>query len=237
MSVLLLDIGNSTTVSSIYDGSDLTTIQNCLTTDIKSFLDKLDLNGIQRFVVSSVVPHLNELIQSYFHNIYFISSDSIPYLSIDIESPLQVGADRLVTALAAHALYKRECLIVDSGTAVTFERVSKDCRYLGGAIFPGMGIASKSLHDYTAQIPLIWVEKCDDLIGGSTQAAVESGLFHGYQVMINGMIQKFKQETPDLYVIGAGNGLAVFEDFLDIDCFDSYLQLRGLAIVSDSLNV
>ncbi len=232
---LLIDIGNSTTVFATVNKASTSYLDTCSTKELSSYLDSLSTE-FDRVIVSSVVPECNDLINNRYKHAYFVTSETIPFLSIDVSNPEQVGGDRLVTALAASVIYQQECLIVDSGTAITFERVSTSSTYLGGLIFPGMHIASQSLHDYTAQIPLIWVEPTDQLLGGSTQEAVSSGLYHGYISMINGLIRKFRGEVPGLVVIGAGNGLSVFNDQLDIDYYHTDLQLKGLGIVWEHLN-
>lgn len=234
MRALLIDIGNSTTVFAQYDGQTVVVLESVQSRILDSGFPKLGTD-YSYVVVSSVVPDLNRIVCDRYPDAFFISAKTIPALTVGVDAPDQVGADRLVTALAAFRRNGCDCLIVDSGTAITFERVSADGVYLGGAIVPGMRIASQALHDYTAQIPLIWVEKRDGLIGGSTQEAVEAGLYHGYFEMINGLIRRFRSETPSLKVIGAGSGLAVFGDQLDLDELDDQLQLKGLAIVADEL--
>ena len=232
---LLVDIGNSTTVFARYVSGDIEPIVTSVTLDLKvSFPSELSA-AYDQVIVASVVPELNAVIVQRFSNAFFLSSETIPLLRVEIDAPEHVGADRLVTALAAYHRFHAECLIVDSGTAITFERVSSEGVYLGGAIVPGMRISSQALHDYTAQIPLIWVKPQEALIGGTTQEAVQAGLFHGYRELINGLIRRFKTETPGLQVIGAGSGLAVFSDQLDLDLMDDQLQLKGLAIVADYL--
>ena len=231
---LLIDIGNSTTVISTYDQGVLNPYKCHPTHDLQSCLDSIEF-APENVVVSSVVPSMNALIDSRFDSTFFINSDTIPTLSFSISNPSQVGADRLVTALAAYHIYEKNCLIIDSGTAITFERVTFDGAYLGGMILPGMELASKSLNDYTAQIPLIWVEPRNSLLGGNTKDAVASGLYFGYKEMINGLIRKFRTETPDLVVLGAGNGFSIFQNQLDIDHYHNDLQMKGLAIVCDFL--
>jgi len=235
MTALLIDIGNSTTVFATYSSGKLQFLRSVMTVSLSSEIFMQDEATYDSVVVSSVVPDSNDIILKHYPKAFFVTSDTISGIRVGVSSPSQVGADRLVTALAAYNRYKAECLIVDSGTAITFERVSADGVYLGGAIVPGMGIASQALHDYTAQIPLIWVEPRDHLIGGTTKDAVEAGLFHGYYEMINGMIRRFRAETPGLHVIGAGNGLSVFGDGLDLDDLDEHLQLKGLAMLADDL--
>ena len=226
---LLVDIGNSTAVFAWFDGTKIMSQKKVATSDIESsFLDN-ELSLASRVFVSSVVPSIDAMLSHYAH-VTLIQSDSIPLLNVNVDIPAQVGADRLVNALGAY-----DCLIVDSGTAITFCYVDKDGAYHGGAIFPGMGIASKALSLYTAKIPLIQVKPQNASFGKTTQEAVEVGLYHGYVHMINGMIEQVKAEHPGIYVVGAGNGLKVLEDKLNIDEYNPDLTLHGLAVCSKSL--
>lgn len=228
---LLIDIGNSTAVLAWFDGEKLVNQKKVATSDIdSSFLDQ-ELSLVSRVFVSSVVPSIDAMLSRYPH-VVLIQSDSIPILAINVDIPAQVGADRLVNALGAYDLYKRDCLIVDSGTAITFCYVDKHGMYHGGAIFPGMGIASKALSLYTAKIPLIHVKPQPVSFGKTTKQAVEVGLYHGYVHMINGMIEQITSEYPEIYVVGAGNGLKVLEDKLRIDEYNPDLTLHGLSVCS-----
>lgn len=228
---LLVDIGNSTAVFARFDGASLLDQKKVPTSEIdRTFLDEA-LSAVSRVFVSSVVPSIDAMLSNYDH-VQLIQSDSIPRLTIDVDIPAQVGADRLVNALGAYDVYQRDCLIVDSGTAITFCYVDMNGVYHGGAIFPGMGIASKALSLYTAKIPLIHVKPQDKSFGKTTQEAVEVGLYHGYVHMINGMIEQIREQYPNIYVVGAGNGLEVLKDKLSIDDYNPDLTLHGLAVCS-----
>jgi type III pantothenate kinase len=230
---LLVDIGNSTAVFARFDGTALLEQKRVATSDIdRTFLDDA-LSASSRVFVSSVVPSIDAMLSHYNH-VVFIQSESIPLLTVNVEIPAQVGADRLVNALGAYQLYKRDCLIVDSGTAITFCYVDKEGVYHGGSIFPGMGIASKALSLYTAKIPLIHVKPQETSLGKTTQEAVEVGLYHGYVHMINGMIDQIRRDIPNIFVVGAGSGLKVLEDKLHIDEYNPDLTLQGLSVCSQN---
>lgn len=232
---LLIDIGNSTAVFAWFDGTTIFNQKRIATTDIEAeFLDA-ELSLASRVFVSSVVPSIDAMLSHYSH-VQLIQSDSIPNLTVNVDIPAQVGADRLVNALGAYDLYKRDCLIVDSGTAITFCYVDQQGTYHGGAIFPGMGIASKALSLYTAKIPLIHVKPQASSFGKTTQEAVEVGLYHGYVHMINGMIAQVRDEYPHIHVVGAGSGLKVLQDKLTIDVYNPDLTLHGLAVCSKSFS-
>ena len=175
MPSLLVDIGNSNTVFSEYQSGEILVTVHIDTNGVSERLHEFNRENYDRVLISSVVPtEINALFSGYFSQAVFLTYDMLPQLSFLVDDPTQIGADRLVTAYAVSVLYSGECLVVDSGTAITFERISANAEYLGGAIFPGMGIASQSLHDYTAKIPLIWVEKQDTLYGKNTEMCVSN---------------------------------------------------------------
>ena len=147
----LVDIGNSTVIfSDLLDGQ-IQNVNSMLTnvwrlSDLSAFVDGYDL-----IFVSSVVPDIDKRFCEYDH-VILIDSLNIPSLTLCMDDPKEIGADRLVTALGAVSEYQRHCLIVDSGTALTFCHVTNDFHYYGGMIFPGMGIASKPLLELISQI-------------------------------------------------------------------------------------
>lgn len=231
---LLLDIGNSTTVMSSYDGTSVLSTTAMATDRFRREIGSLGLEtSYSRAIVSSVVPEIDPLLGAL--DPVFISSENIPNLSIALSEQEEIGADRLVNALAAYHRVQGSCLIIDSGTALTFCYVDSKGSYQGGAIFPGMTIASKALHEHTAKIPLVWVEKQDALCGKTTEEAVKIGLYHGYQQLINGMITAYRAMDPSLQVIGTGAGLQVVQDALALDAFVPDLIVEGLALCSDYL--
>lgn len=228
MNHLLIDIGNSTTVMARYDGITIFPLEKVPTDTFQMTYQTFGLDRYDQVVVSSVVPSVDPLL-SRFQNVRFITHATIPNLSLHVDFPSQVGADRLVNALAAYKEYGRDCIVIDSGTAVTVCYVTQDGEYHGGLIFPGMGIASKALALYTAKIPLIDVSAQDAILGKTTKDAVSIGLYLGYIHMINGWIAMYRKQFPGVYVVGAGSGLSVLQDKLDVDVVDSLLTLKGLS--------
>lgn len=233
--ILLVDIGNSTIQTAHYNGRDIQKVHRIATDAFTDFLDYLSSATYDNIIVSSVVPALDDTLVQ-FPNVTFINSRNIPMLHIDTPAPEQVGADRLVNALAAYDQYRTNCLIIDSGTAVTFCYVDENGHYQGGAIFPGMKIASKALQLYTAKIPLIHVAPQTEIIGKTTKEAVQVGIYHGYIYLINGFIQTYKNRYTPLKVIGTGAGLDVLKRHLLIDEYDPDLILKGLAICADGVS-
>lgn len=232
---LLLDIGNSFTEAAIWDG--VTTLpQTRFPTDtLSTHLPDL-LTNTTDIVLSSVVPkadialHHYLATQAHHTRLHSVSWQNIPILKLNLPHPEQIGADRLVNALGAYATVNSSVLVIDCGTATTCCYVDKNGVYQGGAILPGMRLASQALHDHTAKIPLIFVQKRDELFGKTTEEAVQSGLFHSHIFAINGFITACKATDPEVTVIGTGNGLELLKAYLSLDNFDPQLIFRGLAL-------
>lgn len=224
---LLLDVGNSTTVIARYEEKKISEKHQIKTSDlINSLILKENKFPL---IVSSVVPEIDLYLQT-LPNVQFVRHDTISGITLNSPTPEQFGADRLVNAMAAYSLVKSSCLIIDSGTAITFCYVDKSGTYQGGSIFPGMHIASQSLNDYTAKIPLIHVSPRENFIGQNTQDAVQAGLYYGYIDLINGAITRYKKYDPEVTVIGTGNGLEVLKNEIEIDRHEPDLILKGLAV-------
>lgn len=187
-----------------------------------------------QMVIASVVPLKNKLFSKY-PNAIFVDYQNIPLIQLNLTHPNQVGADRLVTALAAYSQIQNSCLVIDSGTATTFCYIDTHGVYQGGAIVPGFEISSKALSDYTAQIPLIWVEPTDHLFGKNTREAVQVGLFRGTIHKINGFISDYRQLDPKITVMGTGTTLTILQQYIHFDLYDPQLILKGLAICAHHL--
>ena len=227
-----MDIGNSTVEYASYTDRIIGDTTRIETAKLASHIASLMVLSYEKVIISSVVPEIDLLFKAYSH-VQFISHTTLPGLRLNVPNPEQVGADRLVNALSAWIQLRCSCLIVDSGTATTFCYVDATGTYQGGSIFPGMGIASKALNQYTAKIPLIHVSPCDSFFGKTTQTAVESGLYWGFIHMINGMIASYKQLDPGIKIVGTGQGLTALKDQLNLDVFDPHLILKGLAFCAD----
>ncbi|RAP32798.1 hypothetical protein DID75_03960 [Candidatus Marinamargulisbacteria bacterium SCGC AG-410-N11] len=229
--VFLIDIGNTKIIAAEYINGKIEKRQ-CLQT--KNIKNKIFFNykEYKKVIISSVVPKIDELIPKE-PNIMFVSSLNIPKIHLDLPKKEQVGADRLICALAAQEYYKGNNLIIDSGTATTFCFIDKNGTYKGGCIVPGMGISLRALHDYTAKIPLIKLKSKDCLIGKTTEAAVQIGVTKSHIYTINGIISDFRTKFKDINIIGTGNGIQDIQDKIDIDYFDNDLILKGLKLIAD----
>ncbi|MFT5171241.1 MAG: type III pantothenate kinase [Candidatus Marinamargulisbacteria bacterium] len=231
----LIDVGNSTTVFAESDGACFGPVRRLPTVSFESEFGDMGLDGFSRVVVSSVVPRVDGLLVKY-PNVLHVNYLNIPDLSINMPNPEQIGADRLVNGLAAFTKTGKSCLIVDSGTATTFCYVDKHGIYQGGSIVPGMRISSQALNNHTAKLPLIYVSTQTDVLGKSTEEALEKGLFFGFIHLINGVIAEYKKVDKDLVVVGTGSGLSVLHPSLNIDAHVPDLIMQGLFICSKKLD-
>lgn len=234
MSYALFDIGNSTARFSDVIQGRLNSKFSCQTSEFAKHLPELSLHTYDKIIVSSVVPSMDSLF-SDFPNTIFLNHATVRGLSLNVKNPEQVGADRLANALGAAVSHPLPAIMVDSGTAITCCVVDEHKTYQGGIIFPGMGIASKALNDYTAKVPLIHVTEQSLHLGKNTKEAVEVGLYHGYIALINGYIELLKQDYQTATVIGTGNGLEILKDHLKIDVFDLELTMVGLWAMAEQV--
>ena len=238
MGVLLLDIGNSFVEAAIWTPQTWSVLDRFPTTLLAQTFPKLMAQAPSAVVAASVVPHADAYICRQLGEktpIHFVNARNIPILKISLTSPEQVGADRLVNALAAYDRVQGSVLIIDCGTATTCCYVDATGTYQGGAIFPGLGLSAHALHDYTAKIPLIPITRRTPLFGKNTEEAVQSGIFHSHVFTLNGFIATCRAEDASVTVIGTGNGLEILKEALDLDTFDAHLILRGLGLVAQTL--
>ena len=226
MKICLLDIGNSTVLIAEANQEGFLNKTWVSTTQ---FIDKFDASFFMNFdsiLASSVVPKIDLLFQNL--PITFVTFDNVPKLIFNLSEPEQLGADRVVNALGALTHYGPNCLIIDSGTALTFCYVDHQSVYQGGIIFPGPTLATLALYEHTAKIPLIYPGFVNKLLGKNTEEAVQIGSGLGYIHLINGFIADFRKTYPQVTVIGTGNGLASIQEHLYLDYHDSELILKGL---------
>jgi len=240
--ILLIDIGNSFTSLAELDAdfnfrnSDILNwpikpLSESRTEDFISNFLAANLFHYDKIIVSSVVTKANDLFKSLPQTI-FVSYLNIP-LKLNLKKPEQIGADRLVNALAGYYQTNSSTLIIDSGTATTFCYVDQYGVYQGGVILPGLEISSKALNDYTSKVPLIWVKEKKELFGKDTKEAVEIGLFNSFIFTINGLICSYRNFDPKIKILGTGSAIKEFKNHLKIDFFDDNLIFKGLAIFFD----
>jgi type III pantothenate kinase len=173
-------------------------------------LASLDFSLIDGVIVSSVVPPLDPTLtvmsRDYFdREPLFVTSDTETGLRIVYDNPKEVGADRVVNAVAAFHNYGGPCIVVDLGTAITFDAVSAKAEYLGGIICPGIGISIEALFSRAARLPMVDFRQPDKLIGTNTVGSIQSGLYHGAIGMIDGILERLISELgPETKTVATG---------------------------------
>jgi len=201
--------------------------------------EKLDISDVEAVIISSVVPPImfsfEHAIERYIKKDPIIIGPGIKTgINIKYENPRELGADRIVNAVAAYELYGGPVIVVDFGTATTFNAISSRGEFLGGAICPGILISAEALYQRTAKLPRIDLAKHDAVIGRNTSVSMQSGIFHGYVGQINHLVSKIKQEMREdnIKVIATG-GLAKFiaPETKSIDEVNGRLVLEGLRII------
>ena len=194
-----------------------------------------DVEGV---IIASVIPSLNYTLQ-HMCSIYFkktamfVGPGIKTGINIKYDNPKELGADRIVTAIAAYTLYGGPCIIVDFGTATTFGVVSEDGDFLGGAICPGLRISTDALTKSAAKLPKVELIKPESVIGTNTVTGMQAGIIHGYVGQVDYIVRKLKSETGGGPKVIATGGLArlIAQETEVIDEVNSVLTLIGLDIV------
>ena len=253
--LLAIDLGNTNTVFGVYDANDQLIMHWRLSTQKERTVDeygillrnlfaleKIDAKKIRRVIIASVVPPLDpvlhEMASSYFSvDPLFVTHENagIPILYDD---PREVGADRIVNAVAVVHKYGYPAIVVDFGTATTFDAITAAGEYGGGVIAPGIVISAEALYEHAAKLPRIEIQKPARVIGTSTIGSMQSGLFYGYVALVDGIITRMKKELGlNTRVIGTG-GQAPFiaQDTKLIETVDPNITLDGLQLVASRLS-
>ncbi len=248
--LLAIDIGNTDTTLGVFEDSELRATWH-LATNVHRMADEhaalllnllnhqgLDTSDIKKAVLCCVVPPLlatyEELFNRYFHISPLVVAAGIKTgVRIRMENPREVGADRIVNAAAAHHLYKSPVIIVDSGTATTFDVVSKEGDYLGGVIAPGINTAAEALFTQAAMLPRVELIPPKHAIGSNTVSAMQSGIVFGYVGLIEGLVARIQQELGDKAKVVATGGWAeiIARETAVIDVVNLNLTLIGLRII------
>ncbi len=248
--LLAVDIGNTNITFGLYEGQELgprwriRTIHEKMPDEYGVLMVQLfdhsgrDPGDVSGIVIGSVVPPLTQAFQEASRR--YIGPEPLVVdagvrtgVRIRYDDPRQVGADRVADAAAVKALYSVPACVVDFGTGTTFDAISRDGDYLGGAIAPGIGIAAQALFERTAKLPRVELSRPPSVIGRNTPHAMQSGLLFGYVGLVEGMVTRFKAALgPDTGIVATG-GLAevVASETEVIDIVDPWLTLHGLRII------
>lgn len=254
--LLAIDIGNTQVALGIWDGNEwqhewrLRTISDRTTDEygilVMGILQAAGLaDAINAVILTSVVPPLTmtfkQLSQHYLNQEpIIVDSELDTGIAIETDNPREVGADRIVNAVAAYYGYMRPAIVIDMGTATTFDVVSSKGELLGVAIAPGLGVAANALAQRAAQLQQVPLEAPPHAIGRNTVHAMQSGLIFGYVGLIEGMVERLLAEHPDrdqgVLIIGTGGQINLLAPHTDIiDHVDQMLTLTGLQIIYDRL--
>ena len=249
--LLAIDVGNTNSVFSVSKNREIITEWRCSTdgnmTADQYFtwlqqlfnISNIYYKSINKVVVSSVVPdaifNLKELSKTYFNCVPLIVGSGnckIP-ISIDVESGTNVGADRLVNATAAYQIIGGDTIVVDFGTATTFDVINGAGSYIGGVIAPGVALSTKALHEAAAALPHVEVKRPPNVVGRNTVNCMQSGIYWGYLSLVEGIIAKIKKEKNINKVIATGGLSNVFSrDTSIFDKIDLRLTIKGLVYIS-----
>ncbi len=245
--LLAIEQGNTNTLFAVHDG-ERWVAQWRAATDSSRTADEyavwlsqlLHMGGltfgvIDACIISSVVPqslfNLRNLSRRYLHVEPLVIGENAKLgVEIRIDKPSEAGADRLVNAIGAHMVYGGPLIVIDSGTATTFDVIGKDGAFEGGIIAPGINLSMQALHDAAAKLPRIAIQKPARIVGKDTVGAMQSGVFWGYVSLIEGLVARIKAERAEpLTVIATGGVASLFEGATTaIDHFDADLTIRGL---------
>ena len=257
--LLAFDVGNTNIVLGVFEDGEMVTNWRLETDNRKSAdeygmvihqlfqYENLDVNEVEDVIISTVVPSilytLQHLSQKYFDTRAIVIGPGIKTgLVVKYDNPKQVGADRIVNAVAAHAKYGGPLIVIDLGTATTFCAITAKAEYIGGTIAPGLKISSDALFEKTAKLPKVELEEPGSVICRNTINSMQSGLVYGHMGLVEFIVKKMKRELAeyckgeiseeDIKVIATGGLATLVNSGVDcIDYVDKLLTLEGLKMI------
>src|SRR5437016_1431010 len=248
--LLVVDVGNTNIVLGIYRSDELVNSWRLATARertsdeygilAKQLVAESRITAFEGAIVSSVVPPLNTAMQSMIEKYFgvdalFVEPGVKTGIAIHVDNPQEVGADRIVNAVAAYAAHGGPVIIVDFGTATTFDVVTSDAKYVGGVIAPGINISAEALFARASRLPRVEIRRPPTVVGTNTVVNMQSGLYFGYLGLVDGILARIKRDVRGIKRVIATGGLAALfeEDSEHIDEIDSELTLKGLKIIWD----
>lgn len=251
--LLVVDVGNTNVVLGIWNGPRLTSSWRLATARertadeygilARQLVDGAVTHAPSGAVVASVVPPLNGVIRTMLHKYFgiepvFVEPGIRTGISLRVENPLEVGADRIANAVAAHQIHGGPTIVVDFGTATTFDLITEAGEYRGGVIAPGLSISAEALFARAARLPRVDIRRPASVIGANTVSNMQSGIYFGYIGLVDGIVARMKKEVAGVRRVVATGGLAAVlaEDSESIEEFDDELTLKGLKMIWD-LNI
>ncbi|MBW3577737.1 MAG: type III pantothenate kinase [Actinobacteria bacterium] len=249
--LLAVDVGNSQTVVGVFNGVDLAEQWRISTETVRTadevalifqgllaFADLSFSRNVHGVVIASVVPTvteaLREMVQRYFlFEPVVVEPGTRTGIAVQVDNPREVGADRIVNAVAAHQLYGAPSVVVDFGTATSFDVVSRDGKFVGGAIAPGVQLSFDALVAKAARLPKVEIVTPRSAVGTSTVAALQSGVVYGAAGVVDAIVARIRGEVGGEATTVATGGLApaVLEACTSIDHHDPWLTLKGLRLI------
>lgn len=250
MLIFVFDVGNTNTVLGVYKGDELKyhwrveTHRNRTEDEfgmiVKSLFENsgLSFTDIDGIIISSVVPPimfaLERMCKKYFNiNPLVVGPGIKTGLNIKYENPKEVGADRIVNAVAAIHEYGSPLIIVDFGTATTYCYINEHRQYMGGAIAPGIGISTEALYSKAAKLPRIEITRPEGVIGKNTVSAMQAGIVYGYVGQVEGIVKRIMDQSEEKPKVIATGGLSslIAQESTVIDVVDPFLTLKGLQLI------
>ncbi len=248
--LLVMDVGNTDTVLGVYDGEELVHDWR-IRTKIDHTVDEYGIiifnlynashissRAVKDIIISCVVPPmlniLEPLCRKYFNIKPMIVGPGIKTgMPIYYDNPKEVGADRIVNAVACFHKYARELIIVDFGTATTFDYISPQGEYMGGCIAPGIMISTEALFARTAKLPRVELTKPKNIIAKDTVSSMQAGIMYGYAGLVDGIVERMKNEAAGDPLVVATGGLAtvIATQTTTINIVEKMLTLEGLRII------
>lgn len=248
--LLAVDAGNTHTVFGLFQGEQrradwrIATRKEITADELGVLLHALFERGsidparVDGMAVASVVPDLGEALRTTGRRYFgceplFVGPGLKTGMPILYDNPHEVGADRIVNAVAAQARFGAPVIVLDFGTATTFDVVDRDGAYLGGVIAPGVGVSAEALFEKAARLHRVSIRRPGRVIGRFTEQSLQSGLFHGYAALVEGLVERIREELGQAAPVVATGGLApVFEPELGlVEAVDPGLTLEGLRLI------